>query len=188
MIRSEAKPFPKAEILSTLLFLFFIKEITLLVESIYMLNLLNTQMDIRAAGISLLFLPGLLFTLKHNKATYIGLVFAMLVCVLSSPLLPTPWRIFSAGIGAGLFLVYLGLQLSDKGFQEVNWGRSAANATFISIAFRAIGDSLDFSLTEGGIFFEWLLIAAAATLFYFLINEYPSRKGEEEHNVEKSSN
>ena len=63
------------DIFSSLFFLFFIQQITFLVESIYMLNLLNTQMDIRAIGILLLALPVLLFSGHHLKLVTEPLVF-----------------------------------------------------------------------------------------------------------------
>jgi len=174
-IKSEKNSFPVADVFSAILFLFFIQQLTFLVESIYMLNLLNTQMDIRALGISFLFLPGLLFALKHNKTTYFVLVVSILFCTLLNPFLSSPWRIFSAGIGAGLFLTYLGMQLTDKNFPEVNWGQSAALATLASILFRVVGQTLDISTTGDTRFIGWLLIIAAAYLFSNFRRMYPYR-------------
>lgn len=172
MIKSEKISFPIVELFSAILFLFFIQQITFLVESIYMLNLLNTKMDARVGGISFLLLPGLLFVLKHNKATYMTLVAAMLVCMFLSPLISPSWRIFSSGIGAGLFLTYLGLQLSDKSFPKVNWGQSAALATLTSILFRVTGDTLDISITGNTKFIGWALIILAAYLAYSILRHY----------------
>lgn len=176
MIKSENISFPIAEIFSAILFLFFIQQITFLVESIYMLNLLNTQMDIRAAGISFLFLPGLLLALKHSKPTYLLLISLMLICMLLSPMLSSPWRIFSAGIGAGLFLTYLGLQLSDGNFPKVNWGQSAALATMLSILFRIAGSTLDVSVTGNTIFISWVLVVITAVLAFFYFKNLDAGK------------
>lgn len=163
----------KVDFFSAILFLFFIQQLTLLVESIYMLNLLNTQMDIRALGISFLFLPGLLFAIKHTKSIYIIFVIAMAICILLSPILPTPWRIFSSGVGAGLFLTYLGIQLTDKNFPRVNWGQSAALATLTLILFRVIGHTQDISITGDTKFVGWGLIAAIIYLLITLLKGYP---------------
>ena len=164
------------DIFSSLLFLFFIQQITFLVESIYMLNLLNTKMDIRATGILLLALPGLLFFIKHRKSTYCIIVSSLLLCMVLSPLLPTPMRIFSSGIGAGLFLLYLGLQLSDGNIKRVNWGQSAAFATLLSIVFRLVGHTLDISITGKTKYIGWVLVLAAAILFYKVLKTYPTQE------------
>ena len=164
------------DIFSSLFFLFFIQQITFLVESIYMLNLLNTQMDIRAIGILLLALPGLLFFVKHSKTSYFIIASLMLLCMLLSPLLPTPLRIFSSGFGAGLFLLYLGLQLSDNNFPKVNWGQSAGLATLISILFRVAGHTLDISIAGGTKYIGWVLLLIAAFLFYLELKAYPKQK------------
>ncbi|MCG8308481.1 MAG: endonuclease/exonuclease/phosphatase family protein [Cytophagales bacterium] len=157
---------------SSLLFLFFIQQITLLIESIYMLNLLNTRMDMKALGLLLLALPVFLFSIQNNKFTYISLVGLMLVCMTLSPLLSTASRIFSAGIGAGTFLLYLGLHLSNKGSSKVDWGQSAAWATLVSILSRHVGGSLDISITGNSKIIGWMLVIIAALLFYFTVKDY----------------
>lgn len=161
-------------ILSALLFLFFIQQLTFLIESIYMLNLLHTSMDSRALGILFLALPALLYFVKHNKATYTIIVSVMLICMLLSTLLATPLVIFSSGIGAGLFLLYFGLQLSDVKFQKVNWGQSAALATLISIFFRVIGHTLDISITGNTKSIGWILLLVAGYVFYQEMKTYPN--------------
>ena len=161
--------------LSFLLFLFFIQQITFLVESIYMLNLLNTQMDIRAMGILFLALPGLFYFINQNKTNYVVIVRAMLMCMLLSPLLPSSLRIFSSGLGAGLFLLYFSLQLTDGGIPKINWGQSAALATLTSILFRIAGKSLDISVTGNTKIIGWILLLFAAVLFYGFISDYPDK-------------
>lgn len=156
---------------ASLAFLFFIQQITFLVESIYMLNLLNTKMDARAAGILLLFIPALLFRLKPAKSTYTVIVSIMLICMLLSPLLSTAYRIFSAGIGAGLFLLYFPLRMSDKKASKINWGQSIALATLTSIFFRIAGNTLDVSTTGSTILISWFLVLTAAVLFFIELRQ-----------------
>ena len=160
------------DIFSSLLFLFFIQQITFLVESIYMLNLLNTQIDVRALGILLLLMPVLLFFLRHTRFTYIILVSLMLVFMILSPLLSSPLCIFTAGLGAGLFLLFLGLQLSDGNFPKINWGQSAALATLLLIFFRIAGYTLDISISGTTIFVGWILVIISAISFQKLIKAY----------------
>ena len=155
------------QISESLLFLFFIQQITFLVESIYMLNLLNTRMDSRAFGIFLLTLPVLLIWLKNNKRTDLTLLVVMLASIWMSPLLSTGYRIFSSGVGAGTYLIYLGLQLSKKGNQKINWGQSVAIATVLSIIFRAFGDSLDISISGDGKVLSWSLVFLCFALHIF---------------------
>lgn len=176
------------DLFSALLFLFFIQQITFLVESIYMLNLLHTSMDSRALGILFLAIPILLFFVKHHKTTYAILVVSMLICMFLSPMLPTPMRIFSSGIGAGLFLFFLGLQLSDGDFPKINWGQSAALATLLSIFFRIAGHTLDISVTGNTKFVGWILVIIAAISFSQLIKAYTNQdpsleSGEDEEGV-----
>jgi endonuclease/exonuclease/phosphatase family metal-dependent hydrolase len=161
---------------SLLLFLFFIQQITFLVESIYMLNLLHTSMDARALGLLLLALPVLLIFIKPNKFSYIIVGGLMLICALLSPILPTHVRIFSSGLGAGLFLLYLGLQFSDKNIQKTNWGQAAALATLALISFRAVGHTLDISISGNTQFIGWFLVLAGVYLFYRIIKEYPQNE------------
>ena len=123
-------------------------------------------MDSRAAGMCLLFLPGLLFVLKPNKAVYTVIVITILLCMLMSPQLTTAWRIFSSGIGAGLFLTYFGLQLTDRDSPRVNWGKSAAMAVLASIIFRFLGNSLDYSITGNGKVIGWIIILFIPFLFW----------------------
>jgi len=161
------------DIFSFILFLFFIQQITFLVESIYMLSLLHKSMDSKTLGILLLTMPVLLFIIRHSRSNYIIIGSLMLFCILLSPILPTPIRIFSSGLGAGLFLLYLALQISDKNMPTANWGFAAALATLASIAFRAAGHSLDISLTGNTKFIGWVLVLIAIPLFYRIIKEYP---------------
>ncbi len=159
-------------LLSSLLFLFFIQQITFLVESIYMVGLVH-HVDNKVLGLLLLTMPILLLFIKQSKFNYIVSVSSMLFCILMSPILPTPFRIFSSGFGAGLFLLYLALQITDKNMPTVNWGQAAALATLISITFRAAGHSLDISLNGNTKFVGWILMMIVVLLFYQIIKKYP---------------
>lgn len=173
---------------STLLFLFFIQQITFLVESIYMLNLLHTSMDAKALGIFLLALPILLSFIKPGRFTYIAFVSFILIGSALSPVLTTPMRIFSSGIASGSFLLYMGLQFSDKNMPRANWGQAAALATLTSISFRAVGHTLDISISGNTLFIGWLLILATAFLFFQIINDYSGINDNQIHVKNESKN
>lgn len=159
-------------IFSSLVFLFFIQQITFLVESIYTLNLLHTSMDEKVLGLLLLATPVLLYFIESNKFNYIIIITAMLVCLVLSPLLSTSYRIFSSGLGAGLFLLYLGLQFSDNKMPTANWGLAAGLATLASIALRVIGQTQDISVSGDTKFLSWAFVLIAGTLFYRIVKGY----------------
>jgi len=161
------------DFLSFLLFLFFIQQITFLVESIYILDLLHTSIDSKAFGILFLAMPMFLFFVKPARINYIILVSVMLLSVLLSPVLPTSMRIVSSGLAAGLFLLWFAMQFSDKNMPEANWGQAAALAVLASAAFRAAGHSLDISVSGNTKFIGWLLVSFAIALFYLIIKKYP---------------
>ena len=74
------------------------------IESIYVLDLLNTRLDIKVMGILFLFSPVLLLLWKKNNP----LLFATGIVVLGAriivPFVPPSFKIIVAGIGAGAFL------------------------------------------------------------------------------------
>lgn len=161
-----------SSLLSSLLFLFFIQQITFLVESIYMVGLVY-YVDGKTLGLLLLTMPILLFFIKQSKFNYTILVSLMLFCIVLSPILPTPFRIFSSGFGSGLFLIYLALQIIDRNMPTINWGQAVALATLLSIAFRAAGHSLDISINGNTKFVGWILVIIVILLFYRNIKKYP---------------
>ena len=171
------------DVLSSILILFFIDQITFLVESIYMLNLLNTQVDIRALGILLLMMPIFLFFLRARRITYQILFWGMVICMIFSPLIPPAQRIFTSGIGAGLFLLYFGVYVSDRNTSRVNWGHSAALATLLSILFRVFGETLDVSLYGATVFIHWILVGIASLLFLKISQYYSNQNQQPERRV-----
>lgn len=169
----ESRNFPiYKSLFASLIFLFFIQQITFLVESIYMLNLMRTSLDAKAMGLFLLATPLLLFFVKPGKLSYIIFCGIMLFCMVLSPILPTSLRIFSSGIGAGVFLLYLGLQFSDENMPKVNWGQAAALATLASISLRAVGHSLDISLSGDTRIIGWSLVLLAGFSFFQILKGY----------------
>ena len=186
MFQKPGLPDFRNEIFLAILFLFFLQQLTFLVESIYMLNLLNTEMDIRAAGIALLLLPGILYLVKHKKSVYQDLIVMISICVVLSPFIPSVWRIFTSGIGAGLLLAIFGLMLSDGNFPKMNWSRSLAITVLMSVLFRVAGYSQDASVAGNTKFISWLLLLLCLLIAYRLLHEYPLTIQPNQFPVERS--
>lgn len=175
------------DIFSSLLLLFFIDQITLLVESIYMLNLLNTQLDIRVFGMLFLISPVFILFLKPTKRTYVILVLGMLACMILSPLFPSAQRIIPSGVGAGMFLLFFGFFICDKRNLQINWGQSAALATLVSILFRVYGDTLDVSIFGNTIFISWILVGIAGFMFWKIIQSGSYRKPQTHEQIQPTA-
>jgi len=158
---------------SSLLFLFFIQQITFFVESIYALSLLHTSMDGKVISLVLLPIPILFLFIKHSKFNYIIVITLMFLCMFLSPILTDFPRILSSGLGAGMFFLYFPFQLSDKNFPQSNWGESSAMAVLALIAFHSLGQSLDISISGNSKFISWLLIIVAIFLFVKIMKDYP---------------
>jgi endonuclease/exonuclease/phosphatase family metal-dependent hydrolase len=187
MIKTKSSVSEFRDIFSSILILFFIDQITFLVESIYMLNLLNTQVDIRALGILFLISAVFIFFIKSGISTLHILVAVMLLCMLLSSFLSPAQRIFSSGLGAGAFLIYFGIYLSDEKSPQVNWGQSAALATLLSVLFRTVGNTLDVSISGDTVFINWILIGLAG-IFYLKTNRADPDQAAETADKIKSNN
>jgi endonuclease/exonuclease/phosphatase family metal-dependent hydrolase len=139
-----------------------------------MLNLLHTSMDLRALGILFLMAPLLLFFVKKTAgSTYLWLGLMIICSTVVSPLVPTAYRIFSSGIGAGSFLLWLGLYVADRKVTGYPWGYAMAMAIMVSVALRTLGHTQDIAVTGETKYIGWLLAALAVRL---LIADSISRK------------
>ncbi|MEE9119436.1 MAG: hypothetical protein V3U02_12700, partial [Calditrichia bacterium] len=129
-------------LLFSLLFLFFIQQLTMFVEAIYQHNLLDKRIGFSVLGFLFFLSPVFLFFINRNIKflTYI-FVFLFLLSQGISPWLPTPLRIVSTGIGVSVFLLLFALFLSDKRWEKVNIAVSIAFATLLSIILRAFGST-----------------------------------------------
>lgn len=144
------------------LFLFFIQSAGVLVEAIYILDLMNTRLDEKAAGILFFFSPvGLLLFRRGypawlSRAAALGLFFSRGIV----PYLDTGERLLAAGIATGAALVLLPIWLGEQdGDGSAQPGHVPAAgfalALAISVLLRALNFSLDLSLEAGGGWIGW---------------------------------
>ncbi|MBN1466823.1 endonuclease/exonuclease/phosphatase family protein [candidate division KSB1 bacterium] len=157
-------------LLFAVLLFFFVQQITLLVESIYMLNLLQTSMDARALCIFFFYAP-LFLLFARRPATDGSLFFFLILFVLTSLIAAsqsTRWRILFAGIAVSSCLLFIGMFFSRPEAKRVFWAMSLSIAVLLSLIFRAFGLTLDISLS-GARFLGGLLGLAAIILGYYSI-------------------
>ena len=95
--------------LLTVMFLFFFQLVGDLIESIYMLDLLNLELDEKALGVLFLITPVILLAFKKEIPNYFLEVVAVITIIsrLISPLLDSSNRILSSGLGVGCFMLFL---------------------------------------------------------------------------------
>jgi endonuclease/exonuclease/phosphatase family metal-dependent hydrolase/uncharacterized membrane protein YjfL (UPF0719 family) len=158
------------------IFLFFIQAAGTLVESIYILDLMNLNLDTRVLGLFFFFTPVLLIPFfKKFRPQLIWITFALLL--LSRGLLPyldTANRMLASGIATAsvisLFLLMLPAQPRGTTHSRTGLWASAglALAVVLSVLLRTAYFGLDYSLTPAG---GWsgillgLLLGAALTQF-----------------------
>jgi endonuclease/exonuclease/phosphatase family metal-dependent hydrolase len=157
-----------------LFFLFFIQMAGILVESIYILDLMNTNLDAKVLGLLFFFAPVLLIPFHKKFPNWIvwflfGLLF---ISRGATPYLNTLGRMLASGIGTGAaLLLFPFLAISrpkDETHPQIGLAASAglALAVGLSVLLRTINFSIDYSLTPPGgwvgwglgLLFGWILI------------------------------
>jgi endonuclease/exonuclease/phosphatase family metal-dependent hydrolase len=159
------------------LFFFFFEQITKLVESIYLLNLIHTEINENIAAILFLLTPLLLLFFKKglSKKTMIVLGEIIIITRVLQPFFETQVKMILTGIGMGCFLIFLPVYLQKK-WQEgaekgsLSLGISLGFGVALSILFRTLGSSLDLTLTFWFQWIGWILAAVAAILMINLLH------------------
>jgi endonuclease/exonuclease/phosphatase family metal-dependent hydrolase len=146
-----------------IVFLFFIQAAGTLVESIYILDLMNTNLDAKVLGLLFFFTPLLLIPFyKKFPRQLLWITFAVLL--LSHGLLPTlntANRVLASGFGTGAALSLFFLLLTSKPRGETHsqaglWGSAGiALAVSLSVLLRTLDYGLDYSLTPAGGWAGW---------------------------------
>ena len=146
-----------------IIFLFFIQSAGTLVESIYILDLMNSSLDEKAAGV-LFFLTPILFIPFYKKFPR-GLVwFTFALTLLTRGVLPylkTAQQVLVSGLAtfAILSLFFLLLNAKPKDEPRAQTGLSAslglAFALGLSVLLRTTGFGLDYSLIPDGGWVGW---------------------------------
>ncbi|MBN2047862.1 MAG: endonuclease/exonuclease/phosphatase family protein [Anaerolineaceae bacterium] len=166
---------PLRAILFAILFLFFIQLSGTLIESIYILDLLNTTLDEKALGLLFFFAPALLLPVRGRVPAAVSWLMVVLLAVARgvTPFLNTSGRLVSAGVGTALALLLITLLLrehsdgaDDPSGLPVSAGLALAGA--FSVLLRALQFSLDYSLSPAGGWVGWLLGLGLVSCYLFL--------------------
>ena len=142
-----------------ILLLFIIQSIGTLVESIYILDLMNSNLDEKALGVLFFFVPLLLlpFFKKHARLP-VWILFAVLFVARGlTPYLNTANRLTASGIAtaASLSLFFL---LITSWPTLGRWAPAGlALAVGLSSMLRTTGHGIEFSLTDAGGWVGWVL-------------------------------
>jgi endonuclease/exonuclease/phosphatase family metal-dependent hydrolase len=165
------------------LLLFVIQSAGTLVESIYILNLLNSSLNEKVLGLLLFFTPLLplpFFKRDPHRLTWV--LFSLLfVSRGMTPYLGTVNRLITSGIatGAALSLFFLILVAMPRSKTRYPLGLGGAAALAVAVAFsvllRTAGLGIEYSLTPAGGWAGWVLGALLG--FSFARLDLESRPG-----------
>ncbi len=147
----------------SILFLFLLQTAGTLVESIYILALLNTSMDARVISILFFFSPFVLIFFKKPVPTWFFWL-TMLLLFLGRgavPYLDTSMRLLASGVGVAAALLLLPILINSKVTPEdgsrLAPAQGLALAVSLSILLRTLNTSIDYSLTAEGGWVGWVL-------------------------------
>lgn len=157
-------------------FLFFIQLAGSLVESIYILDLMNTSLDEKALGLLFFFSPALLlFFRKKLPVQTVWVLFGLLFLARgATPYLNTLGRMLASGIGTGAALLLFPILLTakakdDNGYRfSLTFSAGFALAIGFSVFLRTVNYGLDYSLFPEGGWVGWGLGIAFGFLLTLL--------------------
>jgi endonuclease/exonuclease/phosphatase family metal-dependent hydrolase len=170
------KKFPLLMILFAILFLFIIQSIGTLVESIYILDLMNSSLDEKALGVLFFFGPLLVLPFfKKDQRLLAWVLFALLFITRGlTPYLSTTNRLVTSGIATtaslSLFFLLISGQVAIKRWVPAG----LALAVGLSTLIRTAGHGIEYSLTSSGGWVGWVLgLTLGACLFFSELQRDP---------------
>ncbi len=157
-------------------FLFLIQMAGSLVESIYILDLMNTSLDEKALGLLFFFSPVLLFFYpKKQPVQTAWILFGLLFLARGlTPYLNTLGRMLASGIGTGTVLMLFPFLMTAKAKDDSSccpslWiSAGLALAIGFSVFLRTMNYGLDYSLLPEGGWVGWGLGVALGFLLTLL--------------------
>ena len=157
-------------------FLFLIQMAGSLVESIYILDLMNTSLDEKALGVLFFFSPILLFFYRKKlPAQTAWILFGLLFLARGlTPYLNTLGRMLASGIGTGTALMLFPFLMTAKAKDDSSccpslWiSAGLALAIGFSVLLRTMNYGLDYSLLPEGGWAGWGLGVALGFLLTLL--------------------
>jgi len=158
-------------VILSILFYFLIHAMTTLVSSIYLLDLLNTQIDTKVLGLLFFFSTALLYLINLSHRRLIVLLLIMSISRSIYPFVSTPFRLLLAGIVLGSLLMIYPIVLRKMRRQEhfVSLiGISSLLGTLLAIFFRSIHSSWD--ITDSG-YFRFLPLLLTLIIMVLVIRD-----------------
>jgi len=146
-------------------FLFFIQMAGSLVESIYILDLMNTSLDEKALGLLFFFSPIFLFFYpKKRPIQTVWFLFGLLFLARGlTPYLNTLGRMLTSGVGTGAalmlfpFLITAKTKEDSSDYPSLGISAGLALAIGFSAFLRTVNYGLDYSLHSEGSWIGWVL-------------------------------
>jgi endonuclease/exonuclease/phosphatase family metal-dependent hydrolase len=146
-------------IVFAILTLFFIQSAGTLVESIYILDLMNSSLDAMVLGVLFFFAPLLVlpFIKKYHRPLLWIMAILLFIARGLTPYLGTSNRMLASGIAAAASLSLLFLLIATR--QSISRPASAglALAVATSVLLRTAGHGIDYSLMSVGGWVGWVL-------------------------------
>jgi endonuclease/exonuclease/phosphatase family metal-dependent hydrolase len=147
----------------SIVFLFFFQMAGTLVESIYILDLLNTALDEKALGLFFFFSPVLLLPFRKKiPVWFIWVPFGLLLVARGmTPYLDTTGRMLASGIGTSSVLLLFPVLISCVPKSEpqsrlaIWFSAGLALGVGLSVLLRTVNFSIDYSLTSSGSWAGW---------------------------------
>lgn len=153
------KKFPLLIIAFGILFLVVIQSAGTLVESIYILDLMNSNLDEKALGVLFFFVPLLLLPFfKKYQRLMVWILFGLLFAARGlMPYLNTANRLPASGIATAVSLSLFFLLITGTPTLG-RWAPAGlALAVGLSTLLRTVGHGIEFSLTPAGGWVGWVL-------------------------------
>jgi endonuclease/exonuclease/phosphatase family metal-dependent hydrolase len=151
-----------------ILLLFFIQSAGTLVESIYILDLMNSRLDAKVLGVLFFFVP-LLFLpfFKRFPRPLAWILFGLLLISRGlTPYLNTANRMTASGIATAASLALFFLLITTRP-SVGRWASGGlAIAVSLSTLLRAVGHGIEYSLTPAGAWVGWVLGLALGAFLY----------------------
>ncbi len=146
-------------IVFAILLLFLVQSSGLLVESIYILDLMNSSLDAKVLGVLFFFVPLLVlpFYKKFGRPLLWILFGVLFICRGLTPYLNTSNRMVIAGVATAAAFSLLFLLITSLPSAARKASAGLALAVGASVLLRAAGHGIDYSLTTTGSWVGWLL-------------------------------
>lgn len=158
-----------------ILFLFTLQSAGTLVESIYILDLMNTNLDAKALGVLFFFTPllALPWFRRATRPLTLVLLLALVIARALLPYLATAERMVAAGIAAGAAFSLLFLLVSSRARVAASAGSGLALAVALSALLRAAGKGIEVSLVPAG---GWIGMLLGMLLAGIVLSSRPGRE------------